>query len=190
MPPRSTLLLLASSATATILNSTTPYFIVSPPANEASPELTSRSPDEYIEWGWDRYCWEHSDDYSLERCVPSHELPSSGLPPSSGLWWLMPVAGESDEWFHIVGGVDSTHPAQMLRFDWMGDVHPRPYWTGDPEKYSDTMEAARFRIVVSREIRFRRVHIACDERIMSCACTHLNLDGCRMGGGVISVYNV
>ena len=122
---------------AAIIDTSMPYLIISTSA--------SRSPNEYFYWSnsWN-YCRRHSDEYDLARCVPSEILPPGELPPSSALWWFKPVETATGTYYHIVSGIYSERPAQMLSFDWQGDAYPRPWYDGDAQYTADYMNQARF----------------------------------------------
>ena len=135
------------------INGSQPYYLISP--------VTSRIPNKYLEWG---DCT-GGKRYDLGRCVQSHVLPASGVPPNSALWYILPEPACNDGlpatqcFYHILGAVATTQPSRMLNFDYRGDVYPMQYcrrassgFSCDETYLATEMARARFRVeAVSHE---------------------------------------
>ena len=127
------------------INSSQPYYLIAPG--------TSRSPNEYLEWGPD-WCWARGRSNNMRECVQSHQLGSAGTPPITAHWFIFPepqcntvnMSASGQCYYHIFGAQSSNQPAMMLGFKWNGMYSQRPYYTEDENWQANQMTAHRFRI--------------------------------------------
>ena len=88
----------------------------------------------------------------MRECVQSHQLGSTGTPPITAHWFIVPepqcnnMSASGQCYYHIFGAQSSNQPAMMLGFKWNGMYSQRPYYTEDENWQANQMTAHRFRI--------------------------------------------